>query len=158
MVKCPWSEASTKTGKDPNGSNLPTNRTTCPHALKWPGNATLSMRLALLCWLWGLQNTKKADSEDLSRWALSALLNLRFWVFFDTWTAPQHQSHGAPEALSNGHLRKLTSSTARGGGDRRDWLLWITDDKAKRLTNCPTVQLSNWSDELTNWLTYWRTD
>ena len=28
------------------------------------------------------------------------------------------------------------------GNVRRDWLLWITDDKAKTLTLCPTFELT----------------
>ena len=64
--------------------------------------------------------------------------------------------------LVTAFARLITSSTAQGGGgsfkNRKrigDWLLWVTDVRAKTLTNWPTNCLS---DELTSWLTDWLTD
>ena len=48
-----------------------------------------------------------------------------------------------------------TSRAARGG-DRRDWLLWVTDVRAKNTdgSNCPTAWLTNCRTvKLINWLT-----
>ena len=47
---------------------------------------------------------------------------------------------------------KAAAEVSRIGHYRRDWLLWVTDDRAKTLMD-RTVQVSRWLiDELTNWL------
>ena len=68
----------------------------------------------------------------------------------------------SPKFIRTLYIYIYTSSTARGGGgsfkNRKrigDWLLWVTDVRAKTLTNWLTTCLS---DELTSWLTDWLTD
>ena len=47
---------------------------------------------------------------------------------------------------------KAVAEVSRIGHYRRDWLLWVTDGRAKTLMDW-TVQVSRWLiDELTNWL------
>ena len=47
---------------------------------------------------------------------------------------------------------KAAAEVSRIGNYRRDWLLWVTDGRAKTLMD-RTVQVSRWLiDELTNWL------
>ena len=47
---------------------------------------------------------------------------------------------------------KAVAEVSRIGNYRRDWLLWVTDGRAKTLMD-RTVQVSRWLiDELTNWL------
>ena len=49
---------------------------------------------------------------------------------------------------------KAVAEVSRIGNYRRDWLLWVTDGRAKTLVD-RTVQLCNW---LTDWLSNWLSD
>ena len=49
---------------------------------------------------------------------------------------------------------KAVAEFSRIGNYRRDWLLWVTDGRAKTLMG-QTVQLCNW---LTDWLSNWLSD
>ena len=82
------------------------------------------------------------------RWEIGPiwLLYVQLWQFRTSYILPVVPHKAAAEVSRIGHYRG-------------DWLLWVTDDRAKTLMD-RTVQVSRWLiDELTNWLiiTNWLT-
>ena len=87
------------------------------------------------------------------------------WSSWEVWkiTRWSRLNWGWPSHLKQESLpvvqHEAVAEVSRMGTLRRSWLLWIMDDRAKTLTNCPIVDLTNWLfDLLTDWLTKYLTD
>ncbi len=81
-----------------------------------------------------------------------------FYKFYISWDGPH--THIIYIYIYTPHTyipvvpHKAVAEVSRVGNYRRDWLLWVTDGRAKTLMD-RTVQLCNW---LTDYLTDCRTD